>query len=310
MTKGNKSGGDLNDIQSQADDLLKSLDSLDESSKDSTQSASAGNTREPSPDKVLEQKSSSSSVKTILVAAGSFAGIAVVIIGGLIALETSKQATLSQQAELAAHEAREIREQAAREQAAREQAAREQAARDQAAREQAAREQAAREQAAREQAAREQAARQQAARQQAASEREAQESKEAKRLASLRRELVAKGWERVGSSGLLFRNCNRSANEVRLGPACEEPNVSSARWAGFEFYCLSKNCSGALSFASHNASDSAWNDYMDLHQKGYTNFRRGEKRVVTAPVPAGLEYTWVLAAAGHCRNRNGSWRKC
>ena len=295
MTKGNKSGGDLNDIQSQADDLLKSLDSLDESSKDSTQSASAGNTREPSPDKVLEQKSSSSSVKTILVAAGSFAGIAVVIIGGLIALETSKQATLSQQAELAAHEAREIREQAAREQAAREQAAREQAARDQAAREQAAREQAAR---------------QQAARQQAASEREAQESKEAKRLASLRRELVAKGWERVGSSGLLFRNCNRSANEVRLGPACEEPNVSSARWAGFEFYCLSKNCSGALSFASHNASDSAWNDYMDLHQKGYTNFRRGEKRVVTAPVPAGLEYTWVLAAAGHCRNRNGSWRKC
>ena len=101
MAEENKPGGDLNDIRSQTDDLLKSLDSLDKAPKSSPKSSSTRSKRDSSPAKPPAQKSSSSSVNNILVAAGSLVGIAVVIIGGLLALEASKQATLSREAELA-----------------------------------------------------------------------------------------------------------------------------------------------------------------------------------------------------------------
>ena len=100
MAKENKLGGDLNDIRSQTDDLLKSLESLDIASKSLPKSASTERARDPSSAKPPAQKSSSSSVKTIWIAAGSFAGIAVVIIGGLVALDANKKVPPSREAEL------------------------------------------------------------------------------------------------------------------------------------------------------------------------------------------------------------------
>ena len=196
MAEENKPGGDLDNIRSQTDDLLKSLDSLDKAPKSSTKPSSAGSTQKPS----------SSSVKNILVAAGSLAGIAVVIIGGLLALEASKQATLSREAELA----------------------KQQAIRDQAA--------LAKEKADKEKAAREKAER----------EREARERKESERLASLRARLKSKGWWEVGSSGLLYRYCDGHNNKTSLGTACSQPAGMLTTWFGTEFYCLSKSCSGVV----------------------------------------------------------------
>ena len=114
MSKENKPNGDLEDVRSQADDLLKSLDLVDTPSESSPKSASTKDARESPPAKPTAQKSSSSSSKTVLVAAGSLAGLSVVIIGGLIGLEFSKQATLNLKSELAAQEARASRETAAR----------------------------------------------------------------------------------------------------------------------------------------------------------------------------------------------------
>ena len=101
MARANKPGEDENDIKSQVDDLLKSLDLLDKPSKASTQSASTGNTRDPSPDKLPAQKTSSFSVLPILVAAASFAGIALIVIEGLKvpeAFEASKKVSAALEA--------------------------------------------------------------------------------------------------------------------------------------------------------------------------------------------------------------------
>ena len=186
MAQKNKPDGDLNSIRSQTDDLLKSLDSVDTTSNSSPRPSSTGSARYSSAVKPPPQKSSSSSVKTILIAAGSLAGIAIVIIGGLVAFEASKQATLSREAELA----------------------RQQAIRDQAA---LAKERAA---LAKERAEREKA------------EREAKEREEIEQMASLRGQLKSKGWEEAGSSGLLYRWCNPGANKNNLGLECSDTTNS------------------------------------------------------------------------------------
>ena len=208
MAEGNKPGGDLNDIRSQTDDLLKSLDSVDKAPKSPPKTSSTGSTRDFPPAKPPVQKSPSSSIKTILVAAGSLAGIAVVIIGGLVALEASKQATLSREAELA----------------------KQQAIRDRSA------------------VAKEKADREKAAIEEAEKERASRERKEAERLASLRGQLKSKGWREAGSSGLLYRWCNPGSNNPDLGRECTSPNTTGKTryWFGIDFYCLSANCSGVV----------------------------------------------------------------
>ena len=319
MAEGNKPSGDLNDIRSQTDDLLKSLDSVNTPSTSSPKSASTGSTSTSSPAKPTAQKSSSSSNKTVLVAAGSLAGIAVVIIGGLVALEASKQATLNRQAELAAQEARanretanrvqaelaRERERAARELAERERVAKEQAAKEQAAREQAAREEAERERAARELAAREREASERAARERLARDREARERKEAERLASLRGQLKSKGWREAGSSGLLYRWCNPAGNKAGLGRECS--NTSSNRyWFGLEFYCLSASCSGVIEGAF---GDKQWNAEV-TDSRGYISFKTNQRRTfIFSRADKGSGTTWPSRAAGYC-NKRGYWREC
>ena len=318
MAKENKPGGDLNDIRSQTDDLLKSLDSVDTPSKSSPKPSSTGNTSAFQA-KLPPQKAASSSTKTILVAAGSLAGIAVVIIGGLVALEASKQATLNRQAELAAQEARanretaarvqaelaRERENAARELAERERAAKEQAAKEQAAREQLAREEAERERAARELAAREREASERAAREQLARDREARERKEAERLASLRGQLKSKGWNEVGSSGLLFRWCNPSANQANLGRECSN-TTSNRYWFGLEFYCLSTSCSGVIEGAFGDKGRYA----LDTFSHGYISFKPNQKRTLIFTQSRDLgDRTWLNKAAGYC-DKDRYWRKC
>ena len=277
MSKENKPNGDLEDIRSQADDLLKSLDSVDTPSESSPKSASTKGARESPPAKPTAQKSSSSSSKTVLVAAGSLAGLAVVIIGGLIGLEFSKQATLNLKTEIAA------REQAAREQVAREQEAREQAAREQAAREQEAREQAAREQ-------------------------EAREQKEAERLSGLRRELVAKGWNEVGSSGLLFRYCNPGANNSSLGNECSEPSGQFDFWFGVELYCLNTICRGVV----EGSFGDEYRNVLQIDTHSYASLTSGEKRIFLFARTKGssLAKVWLSKAAGFCDGKERRWRKC
>ena len=319
MAEENKPGGDLNDIRSQTDDLLKSLDSVDNAPKSPPKSSSTGSTRDFPPAKPPAQKSSSSSIKTILVAAGSLAGIAVVIIGGLVALEASKQATLNRQAQLAAQEARanretaarvqaelaRERENAARELAERERLAKEQAAKEQAAREQLAREEAERERAARELAAREREARERAARAQAERDRAAREQKEAERLASRRRQLKAKGWREAGSSGLLYRYCNPAANNANLGRECTNTRGGQF-WFGLEFYCLSTTCNGIIEGAF---GDKQWNiERKDGH--GYISFNPNQRRTfIFSRADRGSAKVWPSRAAGYCL-KGGYWQKC
>ena len=321
MSKENKPNGDLEDIRSQADDLLKSLDLVDTPSESSPKSTSTKDARESPPAKPTAQKSSSSSSKTVLVAAGSLAGLSVVIIGGLIGLEFSKQATLNLKSELAAQEARASRETAARVQAElarerenaaielaeRERAAKEQAAIEQAAREQAAREQVARERAEREQAARERESSERAARAQAERDRVVRERKEAERLASLRTQLKSKGWSEAGSSGLLFRWCTPGSEDskIGLGPDCSAPN-NARIWFGIEFYCLSKNCSGVIegTFGSNN-----W-IAQERVSLGYIRFKLSQRRVFTfnqTKYRPGVQ-TWISKAGGYCGDAR--WEKC
>ena len=281
MSKENKPNGDLEDIRSQADDLLKSLDSVDTPSESSPKSASTKDARESPPAKPTEQKSSSSSSKTVLVAAGSLAGLSVVIIGGLIGLEFSKQATLNLKSELAAQEARASRETAARVQA-------------ELARE---RENAAIELAERERAAKEQAER----------DRVVRERKEAERLASLRTQLKSKGWGEAGSSGLLYRWCNSDSEDskIGLGPDCSAPN-NARIWFGIEFYCLSKNCSGVIegTFGSNN-----W-IAQERVSLGYIRFKLSQRRVFTfkqTKYRPGVQ-TWISKAGGYCGDAR--WEKC
>ena len=316
MSKENKPNGDLEDIWSQADDLLKSLDSVDTPFESSPKSASTKDARESPPAKPTAQKSSSSSSKTVLVAAGSLAGLSVVIIGGLIGLEFSKQATLNLKSELAAQEARASRETAARvqaelarerENAAIELAERERAAKEQVAREQAAREQVARERAEREQAARERESSERAARAKAERDRVVRERKEAERLASLRTQLKSKGWQEAGSSGLLFRWCNSESDDskIGLGPDCSAPN-NARIWFGIEFYCLSKNCSGVIegTFGSNN-----W-IAQERVSLGYIRFKLSQRRVFTfkqTKYRPGVQ-TWISKAGGYCGDAR--WEKC
>ena len=316
MSKENKPNGDLEDIRSQADDLLKSLDSVDTPSESSPKSASTKDARESTPAKPTAQKSSSSSSKTVLVAAGSLAGLSVVIIGGLIGLEFSKQATLNLKSELAAQEARASRETAARvqaelarerENAAIELAERERAAKEQAAREQAAREQVARERAEREQAARERESSERAARAQAERDRVVRERKEAERLASLRTQLKSKGWQDAGSSGLLFRWCNSDSEDskIGLGPDCSAPN-NARIWFGIEFYCLSKNCSGVIEGTFGNNNWIA----QERVSLGYIQFKLSQRRVFTfkqTKYRPGVQ-TWISKAGGYCGDAR--WEKC
>ena len=323
MAKENKPGGDLNDIRSQTDDLLKSLDSVDTPSKSSPKPSSTGNTSAFQA-KLPPQKAASSSTKTILVAAGSLAGIAVVIIGGLVALEASKQATLNRQAELAAQEARanretaarvqaelaRERENAARELAERERAAKEQAAKEQAAREQAAREQAARERAAKELAAREREASERAAREQAARERAARERKEAERLASLRRQLKSKGWREAGSSGLLYRFCNPASTDSKrgIGADCPAPTGNYYGWFGVEVYCLSTNCSGVIE-GTFGTTGSSWVAHERV-SLGYIRLSPNQRRVFTFKKTKTRKRAsiWLSKAAGYCGDSD--WKKC
>ena len=311
MSKENKSNGDLEDIRSQADDLLKSLDSVDTPSESSPKSASTKDARESPPAKPTAQKSSSSSSKTVLVAAGSLAGLAVVIIGGLIGLEFSKQATLNLKSELAVQEARASRETAARVQAElareRENAAIELAERERAAKEQAAREQVARERAEREQAARERESSERAARAQAERDRVVRERKEAERLASLRTQLKSKGWQEAGSSGLLFRWCNSESEDskIGLGPDCSAPN-NARIWFGVEFYCLSKNCSGVIEGTFGNNNWIA----QERVSLGYIQFKLSQRRVFTfkqTKYRPGVQ-TWISKAGGYCGDAR--WEKC
>ena len=270
MAKENKPGGDLNNIRSQTDDLLRSLDSVDTASKSSPKPLSTGRTSASSPAKPPAQKSSSSSTKTILLAAGSLAGIAVVIIGGLVALEASKQATLSREAELAKQQA--IRDRAA------------------LAKEKAEREKAAREEAERERAAREQ--------------------EEFERLANLREQLKSKGWREAGSSGLLFRYCNPGSNDSKLGLGanCSEPKNNRYRWFGAEFYCLSTNCSGEIEGTFGSAGNS-W-VAQERVSLGYISFKPMQRRVFTFKQTRdrGAASSWMSKAGGFCGD--SEWEKC
>ena len=322
MAEENKPGGDLNDIRSQTDDLLKSLDSVDKAPKSPPKTSSTGSTRDFPPAKPPVQKSPSSSIKTILVAAGSLAGIAVVIIGGLVALEASKQATLNRQAQLAAQEARanretaarvqaelaRERENAARELAERERLAKEQAAKEQAAREQLAREEAERERAARELAAREREARERAARAQAERDRAAREQKEAERLASRRRQLKSKGWQEAGSSGLLYRYCHSEASneQRRLGADCSKPNGNYYSWFGVEFYCLSTNCSGVIE-GTFGPREFIAKERVNL---GYIRFKPNQRRFFTFKRKSDRNWgrVWLSKAGGWCGD--SEWEKC
>ena len=253
MAEENKPGGDLNDIRTQTDDLLKSLDSLDKAPKSSTKPSSGGST----------QKSSSSSVKTILVAAGCLAGIAVVIIGGLLALEASKQATLK--------------------------LAKQQAIRDQAVLD--------KEKVDREKEAREQDKR----------EREAREQKETERLSSLRQELLAKGWEEIGTSGLLHRYCNPGNNKSSLGDTCSNPD-SSQVWFGVEFYCLSASCSGIVE-GGFGGGGSDWT-VKTVVSRGYVALAPRERRILLFSQKNSFPGSWLTQAAGFCRNNSYLWEKC
>ena len=297
MSKENKPNGDLEHIRSQADDLLKSLDSVDTPSESSPKSASTKDARESPPAKSTAQKSSSSSSKTVLVAAGSLAGLSVVIIGGLIGLEFSKQTTLNLKSELAAQEARASREKAARVQA---ELTRE--------REKAAREQAARERAEREQAARERESSERAARAQAERDRVVRERKEAERLASLRTQLKSKGWQEAGSSGLLYRWCNSASEDskIGLGPDCSAPSGARYKWFGVELYCLSTNCNGVI---EGTFGRSGWTA-LERVSLGYIRFKPSQRRVFTFKTTKNREsnIAWPSKAGGYCGDAR--WEKC
>ena len=182
-----------------------------------------------------------------------------------MAFEASKQATLIREAELAKQQA--IRDQAAlaKERAEREKAAREQLARD----------------------------------------REARERKEAERLASLRGQLKSKGWNEVGSSGLLFRWCNPSANQANLGRECSN-TTSNRYWFGLEFYCLSTSCSGVIEGAFGDKGRYA----LDTFSHGYISFKPNQKRTLIFTQSRDLgDRTWLNKAAGYC-DKDRYWRKC
>ena len=277
MAKENKPNGNLEDIRSQADDLLKSLDSLDTPSESSSKSASKSGPRESPPAKPQAQKSSLFSVKNILSPARSLGVIAIVILGGLLVLETNKQATFNRQAELAAQEARayrekearvraelkrerEARQKAARELAERDRASKEQAAKEKAAREQASRKRAAREQAAREQAAREQAAREQAARAQAAREREA------RKQAAARGVFAAISYSQdTGSWGSAWNYKNKLEAEQSALRGC------SKYGSGCEVVVWTRNACAALATSPSNGYGSAWAESKYLAERKALN---------------------------------------
>ena len=267
MAKENKPNGNLEDIRSQADDLLKSLDSLDTPSESSSKSASKSGPRESPPAKPQAQKSSLFSVENILSPARSLGVITIVILGGLLVLETNKQATFNRQAELAAQEARAYREKEARvraelkrEREARQKAARELAERDRASKEQAAKEKAAREQASRKRAAREQAAREQAARAQAAREREA------RKQAAARGVFAAISYSQdTGSWGSAWNYKNKLEAEQSALREC------SKYGSGCEVVMWTRNACAALATSPGNGYGSAWAESKYLAERKALN---------------------------------------
>ena len=267
MAKEIKPNGNLEDIRSQADDLLKSLDSLDTPSESSSKSASKSGPRESPSAKPQAQKSSLFSVKNILPPARSLGVITIVILGGLLVLETNKQATFNRQAELAAQEARAYREKEARvraelkrEREARQKAARELAERERASKEQAAKEKAAREQASRKRAAREQAAREQAARAQAAREREA------RKQAAARGVFAAISYSQdTGSWGSAWNYKNKLEAEQSALREC------SKYGSGCEVVMWTRNACAALATSPSNGYGSAWAESKYLAERKALN---------------------------------------
>ena len=272
MAKENKPNGNLEDIRSQADDLLKSLDSLDTPSESSSKSASKSGPRESPPAKPQAQKSSLFSVKNILSPARSLGVITIVILGGLLVLETNKQATFNRQAELAAQEARAYREKEARvraelkrEREARQKAARELAERDRASKEQAAKEKAAREQASRKRAAREQAAREQAAREQAARAQAARE-REARKQAAARGVFAAISYSQdTGSWGTAWNYKNKLEAEQSALREC------SKYGSGCEVVMWTRNACAALATSPGGGYGSAWAESKYLAERKALN---------------------------------------
>lgn len=262
MAKENKPNGNLEDIRSQADDLLKSLDSLDTPSESSSKSASKSDPRESPPAKPQAQKSSLFSVKNILSPARSLGVITIVILGGLLVLETNKQATFNRQAELAAQEAREYREKEARVRAElkREREARQKAARELAERERASKEQAAKEKAAREQASRKRAAREQAAREQAAREREA------RKQAAVRGVFAAISYSQdTGSWGTAWNYKNKLEAEQSALREC------SKYGSGCEVVMWTRNACAALATSPGGGYGSAWAESKYLAERKALN---------------------------------------
>ena len=262
MAKENKPNENLEDIRSQADDLLKSLDSLDTPSESSSKSASKSGPRESPPAKPQAQKSSLFSVENILSQARSLGVITIVILGGLLVLETNKQATFNRQAELAAQEARAYREKEARVRAElkREREARQKAARELAERERASKEQAAKEKAAREQASRQRAAREMAAREQAAREREA------RKQAAARGVFAAISYSQdTGSWGSAWNYKNKLEAEQSALREC------SKYGSGCEVVVWTRNACAALATSPSNGYGSAWAESKYLAERKALN---------------------------------------
>ena len=174
------------------------------------------------------------------------------ILGGLLVLETNKQATFNRQAELAAQEARAYREKEAR--------VRAELKREREARQKAARELAERERAAREQAAREQAARAQATREQAAREREAR-----KQAAPLAVFAAISYSQDTGSWGSAWNYKNKLEAEQSALREC------SKYGSGCEVVVWTRNACAALATSPSNGYGSAWAESKYLAERKALN---------------------------------------
>ena len=54
------------------------------------------------------------------------------------------------------------------------------------------------------------------------------------------------GWTEVGNSGLVYRPCHPSSNDASLGKPCSLPSGNPKWWIGYELYCLDISCQGRM----------------------------------------------------------------
>ena len=280
-----KPSAEINNLKSQADELLKAFESAEEPSDSPSETASIGSTSDTAPTKPEADESLPSGlaeVRKAKLVSDTQGGPKVWIPVGFFLFLFCLIALIGNQYEISSR-----REQA--------KLAELQAQRDKAA------SLLAKEKEAREKADRELALERELRR------KEKEELQLVERNLEVRREsLKSAGWAEVGGSGLLYRFCNPSQNRSRLGKPCASPTGEFKWWAGYELYCLSETCSGRSVISMHPEEK-----FPEEFISSFITLRPGEKHEFIVTTKKDYDKNTLIQAAGLCRTQwDSPWKKC